>query len=305
MPPAQSGKTNQIRAIEVITLDSLQDNKPLCIVGTSQGAVFAVPTEGALVPQLIFQDETLNIVTSIATTKTLISLDGAHSQTLLALGLSDGEVVLLLIDRPLEQSESTFTCTTLSRIKVSDIKILNVYLLAEQSTDKTFCVDLLASNGRTELIRTSLSLERMEGQYRLVSAQSGTFTVGIKTQYICIQLMTPSVLVAGDTKGNIFVFDYQAPGEAYQQLKAHKNERVISLYYCQTTHQLYSTSKDNYINLYRLSPETSRPRLSKTTSLKEEDLNVIQCLSIHSGRRLIMLGFYGNYAYLWNKQDHQ
>lgn len=260
-------------------------------------------------PQLIFQDETFNIVTSIATTKTLISLDGAHSQTLLAFGLSNGEVVLLLIDRPLEkQSESTFTCTTLSRIKVSDIKILNVYLVAEEeSTDKTtFCVDLLASNGRTELIRTSLSLERMEGQYRLVSAQTGTFTVGIKTQYICIQLIkTPSVLVAGDTKGNIFVFDYQAPGgEAYQQLKAHKNERVISLYYCATTHQLYSTSKDNYINLYRLSPETLR--LSKTTSLKEEGLNVIQCLSLHpKNRRLIVLGFYGNYAYLWNKQDHQ
>lgn len=136
--------------------------------------------------------------------------------TLVTVGLSNGEAVLLLIDRPLEQADWKFTFTKLSRIKVSDIKLLNVYLVAEHSTDTTFMVDLLAANGRTELIRTSLQLEITGGEYRVASAQTGTFTVGIKTQYICIQLMTPEVLVVGDTKGNLFVFDYRAPGEAYQ-----------------------------------------------------------------------------------------
>ena len=68
------------------------------------------------------------------------------------------------------------------------------------------------------------------------------------------------VLVSGDTKGNLFVFEYsqneeEAKGSAveevhaYQQLKAHNNERVFCIRYNEG--QLYSTSKDKHVNVYR------------------------------------------------------
>lgn len=44
--------------------------------------------------------------------------------------------------------------------------------------------------------------------------------------------------------------------------------------------------------------------ISKVSSIKEEDLNIIYQISIHSGIKMIMLGFYGNYAYVWNKQEN-
>ena len=45
--------------------------------------------------------------------------------------------------------------------------------------------------------------------------------------------------------------------------------------------------------------------LSKTTQQKEEDLNIIYQLCFHGGSsKLVMLGFYGNYAYVWDKQEN-
>jgi hypothetical protein len=54
------------------------------------------------------------------------------------------------------------------------------------------------------------------------------------------------------------VFDYENPQTeeakeeipAYQQLKAHNNERVFSVKYQEGV--LYTTSKDKHVNLYRL-----------------------------------------------------
>lgn len=74
--------------------------------------------------------------------------------------------------------------------------------------------------------------------------------------------------MAGDTKGNIFLFDYTVTEGCeyvqggikykavmnYQYLKAHKNERVLSLQWCEDTQQLYSTSKDNFVNIYKFNP---------------------------------------------------
>lgn len=46
-----------------------------------------------------------------------------------------------------------------------------------------------------------------------------------------------------------------------------------------------------------------RYSISKISSIKEEDLNIIYQISLHRGKKMIMLGFYGNYAYVWNKQE--
>ena len=63
----------------------------------------------------------------------------------------------------------------------------------------------------------------------------------------------------GDTKGNLLLFNFDKPNanEAtgsilpYQIYKVHKHERVISIYYDEFKHTLYSTSKDNFIKEYQ------------------------------------------------------
>ena len=123
------------------------------------------------------------------------------------------------------------------------------------------------------------------------------------------------------------MFDYENPQTeeakaeipAYQQLKAHNNERVFSVKYQEGV--LYTTSKDKHVNLYRLnraeeglsqvgmflpsSQQTTKERyyLTKISQQKEEDLNIIYQLAFHSGK-CVMLGFYGNDAYIWDKQEN-
>jgi hypothetical protein len=104
-----------------------------------------------------------------------------------------------------------------------------------------------------------------------------------------------------------------------QQLKGHSKERVLSIKYSDGL--LYSTSKDKHVNVYRfnksevgmslegvfLVPQTQarveeRYYLTKVSQEKEEDLNIIYQLEFHGGsRKCVMLGFYGNNAYIWNK----
>jgi WD40 repeat protein len=117
------------------------------------------------------------------------------------------------------------------------------------------------------------------------------------------------------------VFNYSQETQdipAFQQLKAHNNERVLSLTFNPGTSQLYSTSKDKHVNVYKfnkledassadgifLPNQQSQYFLSKTTQQKEEDLNIIYQLCFHGGSKLVMLGFYGNYAYVWDKQEN-
>jgi hypothetical protein len=85
------------------------------------------------------------------------------------------------------------------------------------------------------------------------------------------------------------------------------------LHYCEETQQLYSTSKDNYINIYKFeeyNPETNQITkdifyISKVSSIKEEDLNIIYQICTHqAGNKMVMLGFHGNYAYVWNKHEN-
>lgn len=160
--------------------------------------------------------------------------------------------------------------------------------------------------------------------------------MSIKTQLICAEHVTlpdSELLVAGDLKGYLFVFDYNPSDSqeeeakdasrvtvpAMQQLKGHSKERVLSIKYSDGL--LYSTSKDKHVNVYRfnksevgmslegvfLVPQTQakaeeRYYLTKVSQEKEEDLNIIYQLEFHGGsRKCVMLGFYGNNAYIWNK----
>jgi hypothetical protein len=108
---------------------------------------------------------------------------------------------------------------------------------------------------------------------------------------------------------------------ATQQLKGHSKERVLSIKYSEVDSLLYSTSKDKHVNVYRfnkseigmslegvfLVPQSvakgeERYYLTKVSQEKEEDLNIIYQLEFHGGsRKCVMLGFYGNNVYIWNK----
>ena len=119
-----------------------------------------------------------------------------------------------------------------------------------------------------------------------------------KAQLSCALLVGEKVLVMGDTKGNILLFDYCSSenGEnklPYQLYKVHKNERVISLFFDETSQRLFSTSKDNFINEYEFlaaegdeSDSSSSscklaknplnlPLMHKVQQIKEEELSII------------------------------
>ena len=50
----------------------------------------------------------------------------------------------------------------------------------------------------------------------------------------------------------MFNYSQETPEiQAFQQLKAHNNERVLSLTFNSETSQLYSTSKDKHVNVYK------------------------------------------------------
>ncbi len=102
------------------------------------------------------------------------------------------------------------------------------------------------------------------------------YKVAIKTQFISVLFIPQyNILIAGETKGNLFLFDFTPlDGEVmnYQQLKAHKNERVLSITYDEVRNMVYSTSKDNYINAYSID---ENKHIQKISSIKEEDLNLI------------------------------
>ena len=61
----------------------------------------------------------------------------------------------------------------------------------------------------------------------------------------------------------------------------------------------------NTVNVYTLiEPENKEQILSKVTSIKDEYLNIIYQVSMHSGRKLILFGFQGNYAYVRDRMEN-
>ncbi len=62
---------------------------------------------------------------------------------------------------------------------------------------------------------------------------------------------------------------------------------------------MYSTSKDNYINAYSVD---ENKHIQKISSIKEEDLNLIYDIHNYQSKQ-VLLGFTGNFAYVWNKQE--
>jgi len=78
----------------------------------------------------------------------------------------------------------------------------------------------------------------------------------------------------------------------------------LSLFFCEHTHQLYSSSKDNFVNIYAFSQNAEGLfDINKVQSVKEEDMNIIYQIAKHGANKMMMLGFYGKYAYVWDKQE--
>lgn len=98
---------------------------------------------------------------------------------------------------------------------------------------------------------------------------------------------------------------------------------MISIHHDSIHNHLYSTSKDNFINQYdfveqqdeggylsassttsvQLGTNPSHlPKIHKVQQIKEEELNIIYNL-FQQGSSLVLFGFYGNYAFLWDQRQ--
>ena len=111
--------------------------------------MYAVPVDSK--PEqmrLLYQEESNAIVHCMALTHTPFTFDGISSLIIVAVAIGNGEAVLLLIDRPLISDTWDFGCHVLARMQVSDIKLLNLYILKERIEAGTYTFDLLAANGR-------------------------------------------------------------------------------------------------------------------------------------------------------------
>lgn len=80
------------------------------------------------------------------------------------------------------------------------------------------------------------------------------------------------ILVMGDTKGNLLLFNFDKQSEAsailpYQIYKVHKHERVISIFSDPVKNTLYSTSKDNFIKEYQFIDQDDLGSVSSQSSL--------------------------------------
>ncbi|CDW88527.1 wd40 repeat domain-containing protein [Stylonychia lemnae] len=288
-------QVNQIRAIEIIqTIDQNNNSIPYAIAVTNKGSIYGIDMSSSdfKEPRLLFYDENqLNIQDINALT--IKSQDKVIN--LVAISIGDGIAILFKVD--LQQN-----LVQIARIQTCDIKVLNVFLIDESHTLNEDQIGLIASNGRAELIKYSI---KNFNDVDIVISQPTIYKVEIKTQFICLVYSSKlNIAVAGDTKGNLFSFDFSQTSDQpllnFQQLKAHKNERVISLFLDESKGQLYSTSKDNYINVYNFD---ENKQIQKIQSIKEEDLNIIYNINMMNNK-MVLLGFYGNFAYIWNKQEN-
>ena len=96
----------------------------------------------------LYQEESRAIVHCLALTKTIITLDGTTAVTVVVAAIGDGEAVVFLIERPLVSESWDFKSHMVDRRRISEIKLLNLYILQERVEDGTVTFDLLAANGK-------------------------------------------------------------------------------------------------------------------------------------------------------------
>ena len=98
---------------------------------------------------LLYQEESRAIFHCLAVTKSIITLDGTTAVTVVVAAIGDGEAVVFLIERPLVSESWDFKGHMVDRRRISEIKLLNLYILQERVEDGTVTFDLLAANGKT------------------------------------------------------------------------------------------------------------------------------------------------------------
>eukprot|EP00347_Sterkiella_histriomuscorum_P019530 403341280 len=337
--PKPEDIVNQIRAIDILEItqsdkiDSQNSSTmPIVITGTNKGTITAFESKSQVetLQYTLYQDSLHLNIQDIQ----VLQISG---QNIVAVSIGEGTILVFNAKRGVEQEK--IQLELIEEIKASDIKILNLFLFEEsnQGQEQSSQFSLIGTNGRAELLKFTFIYQPESQQFNNSNALAQKFKVAIKTQFICLQyIQNRNVFVTGDSKGNLFLFDtthkpqqLQSTEEVkihdknlqveqdqseeqkidkseeqfimnYQQLKAHKNERVLSIYYDHEKQNLYSTSKDNYINMYSFD---NHKQIQKTQSIKEEDLNIIYNINMMN-QKMVLLGYYGNFAYIWNKQEN-
>ena len=112
-------------------------------------------------------------------------------------------------------------------------------------------------------------------------------------------------LVLGDTRGHLWLFNYETAQEI-SSVKAHP-ERItgLSLKADDEGYELISSSKDSFLNVYRYSNNQNPGQecLSKSQSLKQTYLNIIY-EAMYSDDRMLLLGFSGLHCFLWDTHQN-
>lgn len=132
-----------------------------------------------------------------------------------------GDVLILALTRPSAPSPASpyesYTLTEVSRFKLSDTKIVNLFLFNQHQhhSPLSFTFDLCASTVTATLLRQQITITCPGSDSPALSLLRAqpiySYQVSIKTQLICaehVRLPDADLLVAGDLKGYLFIFDY-------------------------------------------------------------------------------------------------
>ena len=203
------------------------------------------------------------------------------------LAIGNGEVAVLRI---VFGQDGSCESTLVTRVALSDIKLLSCQVAWHEISDGNISFDILAGNGRAEMIKATY----VEGQGIDAEAKV-VFKADQKIQFTAVQRLTQvDRLVCGDTRGHLWLFNYST-GEKLYSVKSHA-DRITGLDMRQEDGAIIASSKDSFVNVY--SCDASASSLAKQESIKCSALTIIYEVN---GTR--MLGFNGLYCLFWDREQ--
>ena len=149
----------------------------------------------------MFQDQEQSLIADFALSKCR-SIQENRKQFYVALAIGNGEVAVLKIATSIDANdEISFEVVEACRNKLSDIKLLSCFIIKDADQDNQF--DIVGANGRAELIKTTFDTVTQTLSVPMV------FKADQKVQFTAVQLFeAQDRLVCGDTRGNLWLFDY-------------------------------------------------------------------------------------------------
>ena len=144
----------------------------------------------------------------------------------------------------------------------------------------------MAINGRSELVKTRFD-DNEENEIIIFKADQ-------KVQFTTVQLLEKAQrLVIGDTKGNVWLFDYTT-GQKLSVVKSHP-DRITGLAYKPEDDTIVVCSKDSFLNIFSLQ---GTDKLTKHQAIKSSALSIV-----YEVQGSLLLGFNGLNCFLWDAEQ--